>query len=118
MFAATVAFFSCENKNASEHKPQNLIEENHFEQILTDLEKAEAYIHMQYAKQNKIKPESVYRSVFVKHHTTKADFDSSLSYYVNHPEFLEDTYNRILEKITQEQAEINAQLSKQKEIEE
>jgi len=109
---------ACQSLQKSEQKPSNLIDEEHFEQLLTDLEKAEAYIHMQYAKQNNISPESVYLSVFAKHHTTKADFDSSLSYYANHPEFLEESYNRILEKITKEQAEISVRLSKQKENEE
>ncbi|HCQ30363.1 MAG TPA: hypothetical protein DIU39_08760 [Flavobacteriales bacterium] len=109
--------YSCQSAKNEANKPENLIEKEQFEQILSDLEKAEAYIHMQYTKQNKISPEEVYLSVFSKHHVTKTDFDSSLDYYAHYPEYLEDTYNRILENISKEQAGVNAELSKQKEKE-
>jgi hypothetical protein len=91
--------------------PGNVIEPGAFKQILSDIEKAEAYIHMQYAKQNRLKPEEVYLAVFAKHHITKSRFDSSLTYYANHPEYLEKSYNEILEEITKEQAAISAKLN-------
>jgi hypothetical protein len=106
---------SCKNLNDNEHKPDHFIEKDDFEQILSDLEKAEAYIHMQYTKQNKVAPEGVYLAVFAKHHISKAQFDSCLLYYANHPEYLEESYNQILEQLTKQQAEINAKLSVQKE---
>ena len=59
--------YSCQSAKNEANKPENLIEKEQFEQILSDLEKAEAYIHMQYTKQNKISPEEVYLSVFSKH---------------------------------------------------
>ncbi len=96
-------------------KPDNIIDAEEFEHILSDIEKAEAYIHMQYAKQNRLKPEEVYWAVFAKHHITKSRFDSSLAYYAQHPAYLEESYNKIIESITREQAGISTKLNTRQE---
>jgi len=114
----TVVFFMWQCQTPTGTKPSNIVDAAEFEHILSDMEKAEAYIHMQYAKQNRLNPEEIYLAVFAKHHITKSRFDSSLTYYANHPDYLEESYKKILESVTRQQADISAKLSAQQESEE
>ncbi len=116
IIAVAFLLWKCQTPSSAE-KPADVVDPELFTQILSDMEKAEAYIHMQYAKQNRLNPEEVYLAVFAKHHITKSRFDSSLTYYANHPEYLEESYNKILEEITREQADMSAKLSAQQEEE-
>lgn len=48
----------------------------------------------------------VYKALFKKHGINKQDLDFSMHYYTDHPKRLEEVYDRILERLSELEAEV------------
>jgi len=42
------------------------------------------------------------------HHTTKAQYDSSISYYTSHPDMMEEIYDSVIIELSKKQGEVKA----------
>ena len=98
VFCLLTAFSSCHQETL----PPNVMDTATMTAFLT-----EAYLIEGYAEASRIEsPDSTevivhatYDSLYKKYHITPADYDSSLNYYVRHPQLMEDIYRRISENI-------------------
>jgi len=48
----------------------------------------------------------VYKALFKKHGISKKDLDFSMGYYTDHPDRLEEVYDRMLQKLSKLEAEV------------
>jgi hypothetical protein len=49
------------------------------------------------------------------HHTTQAQYDSSISFYSNHPEMMKDIYDKVITELSKKQGEVEGSNSKPKQ---
>ena len=75
-----ISIMACQKKV---EKPDYLIEEDGFVEVLTDFQTAEAIVRLGYNRTSDslILNDSVFAAVFRKHGITEAVFDSNFSYY-------------------------------------
>ncbi len=104
--------FSCEEE---ENVPDYLLEEAKFIEVLTDLQKAESIVRLGYNRYSDsiYLNDSVYSALFRSQKISRADFDSSMNYYLDRPEQLENIYKQVIESLSKESAELKA---KRKEL--
>ncbi len=99
-------FVSCKPKQEEEESiPTNIISEENFISILTDayLGEGAAGINVKNVSGNKYDSTYLFNPL-ADHHVTKAQFDSSITYYASHPKKLKLMYNKVLDKLSQIQA--------------
>lgn len=93
--------FSCGDISDNQ-KPNNIIEKKEFVQILIDVHLAEAKFDI-YKTSNKERSEIElgleYQEIFNNHNTNKAIFESSLTYYLENPDEIEEVYLKILDEL-------------------
>ncbi len=94
--------------------PRDVIAPEIMENLLIDIHKAEAYMENNYSKfQTAANKDSVKASVYAKHNVSKADFDTSIIWYgANLEEFIE-IYNKVIERLQQEDNELLALMNNQ-----
>lgn len=87
---------SCQNR------PENVMNQNEMVSFLTDLHKLEGSLVVKSYSSSNSKDELLYyNALFKKHGITKADFDSSLVWYVHNPKKFTKIYSRVIENLTQ-----------------
>jgi len=75
-------------------RPDDILTDKQMEALLYDYHAAKALGDLEPSSQ-KYKATIYYMSVFEKHHTTEAQFDSTLAWYSKNP----DTFNKIYQKV-------------------
>jgi|WetSurMetagenome_2_1015567.scaffolds.fasta_scaffold599144_2 hypothetical protein len=55
---------------------------------------------------------ALYRSVFSKHGFTRAQFDSTMSYYTSHPDEFQEVYNELTARLKRMEDDIKAETEK------
>lgn len=93
LFLACALFASCKKGIPSE-----VIQPDSMEALLYDYHIAQA-IGNEYNGEERYKKELLIQYVFKKHHTTQADFDSSLVWYSRNTEELNKIYERVGERL-------------------
>ena len=71
--------------------------------VLYDLHRAEAILQVEglnYGHDEEVA--KYYQVVLDKHHVTKAEFDSSLVWYTDHPQLFNKIYPKIMERVKEE----------------
>ncbi len=92
---------------ACKSQPDYVIEEDRMVDILVDIHKTEAVINLNYSQfPTDEKKRIVREAVYMRHNTTKADFDTSLVWYGNHLDVYMNVYDRVIEKLKKEDAEL------------
>ena len=100
---------------ACKSQPDYVIEEDRMVDILVDIHKTEAVINLNYSQfPTDEKKRIVREAVYMRHNTTKADFDTSLVWYGNHLDVYMNVYDRVIEKLKKEDAELKELIDKSK----
>lgn len=104
---ACFVFVACEEE---EKIPDYIISEEKFVEVLTDIQKAESIVRLGYNRSadSSYVNDSVYAAVFREQGVSRADFDSTMNYYLNNLEQMESIYDQVLENISKESAELKA----------
>ncbi len=95
-----VLFESCSNRDRHVVPPSKMVD------VLTDLHFADGMGAVVYRKD--LDSVHTYRWVFDKNKITKAEFDSSMVYYSNRPDKLNQIYEKVLTNLQKRQAEVVA----------
>jgi len=106
-----VYMFSCtSNSDATTLKyPENIIDSLTFAKILTDMHIADGAAKFQVLPDNRRVTVKYGENLGVlkNYNISKAQFDSTLVYCANHPAYYDRLYSRVLDNLSQKQAELN-----------
>ena len=100
-----------EDQNAPS-KPEDLLEEDKMIQVMMDLQMAESYIRNNRHNIDSIQPKAFYNWVWEQHGTNKETVKRSIQYYVHYPEKMEEMYLEVINRLTQQQAKLEAEMEK------
>lgn len=97
-------------KEEEQKVPDYVWEEDKFVDILTDFQKAESLIRLGYNRfpDSSYVKDSVYAGFFKQKGVTEEEFDSNYSYYLRDPKHMEEIYDRVITKISEEAAELES----------
>lgn len=87
-----------------ETRPAGILPEHDMIELLADLHLTEASIQLNNlaaSDSSRKIAEGYYKNVFIKHHVTSAQFDSSFQYYTKRPEQLSVVYDSVLARLSQ-----------------
>lgn len=100
-----ISIMACQKKV---EKPDYLIEEDGFVEVLTDFQTAEAIVRLGYNRTSDslILNDSVFAAVFRKHGITEAVFDSNFSYYSNRLKEFEKLFEKVITNLSTKSAKI------------
>jgi hypothetical protein len=87
--------------------PEGVVVPDTMVQVLADVHIYQASTQMGF---NQTSKDSSTNQGFVtmlkKHHMTEADYHTSLSYYLDHPSLLDSIYDKVLNNLSQQKAEL------------
>lgn len=108
--AATILF-------ACNRVPGDIIDTKTMELLLIDIHKAEAYMeNNKYLANNKMAQDSVKNSIFAKHNVTSAEFDTSVVWYGANLEMYIEVYDKVIQKLQEENNSLLALMNNQKDM--
>lgn len=118
-FAILILLFAVSCSGKKEPKPpEDVISIEKMEEILYDVQIAEA-IYMRGGQPSKAegrdKAKQLYGRIYEKHDITEEKFKRSYKWYSAHPEILNDIYERLLERYSEDQTLLEEDLKKEKE---
>ena len=105
-FILAMVLVSCSSEEPKETKPQGIIEGERMTDLMVDLQQVEGASNLKYFQGDtgQINYAILYETMFEKHGTTKAVFDSSMAWYAVHPEEMEVIYDRVIEELMKVEA--------------
>lgn len=89
-------------------KPDYLLSEQRFVEMLTDFQIAEGIVRLGFnrTRDSIIFQDSIYGSVFRKHEISRAIFDSNYTYFSDRPKEFEKLYELVINNLSQRSAEL------------
>ncbi|MEQ8908344.1 MAG: DUF4296 domain-containing protein [Vicingaceae bacterium] len=105
LIIVSVFLYACQEE---EKKPDYLLEEDRFVEVLTEFQLAEAVVRLGYhrTKDSMYYNDSIYQAVFQKVNLSEAEFDSNYHYYLERPKELEKIYEKVITNLSQRTAEL------------
>ena len=102
--------FSCGSKKAEEVSlPPNVLNQEQFTKLLTDFALAESAANMNVKNVPMNKFDSVYAfNPLIENSIRKSQYDSTVGFYVQHPELYKKVYENVLANLTRLQTERSA----------
>lgn len=99
---------SCD-RNIKSEPPENLINKEKIIPVIIDIHIADGLVFRADvpSKSLKLFSDSVHNSVLSKYGITRADFDSSISYYMKETEAFEKMYETVIIELSKMESEIN-----------
>lgn len=95
LLAVLVCFAGC--------RPRGILSSRQMRNVMYDLHRADAIIQVRgYSYNHDEDVARYYQVVLDKHHVTKAEFDSSLVWYTDHPQLFNKIYPKIMVRCQQE----------------
>lgn len=89
--------------SACKQRPDYVLSDKAMEDLLIDIHKTEAVISLNQSKYpSDDKKRTLREAVFMRHNTTKAQFDSSLVWYSSNLNLYMDVYERVIERLEEE----------------
>lgn len=103
--ALLVLFIACEKE---EKKPDYLWPEEQFVEVLTEFQKTESLVRLEYHrfKDSAYANDSVYAALYEKMEVEEEEFDSNYYYYLRNPEKLEKIYEEVITRISETAGEL------------
>jgi hypothetical protein len=90
--------------------PSDIVVPDSMVQIVTDVHILQATLQLGYMQQDSgVTTQKAFESIWKKHHITQADYDHSMKYYTYHPAMLDSIYERVLNNLAQQKAELMGQ---------
>ena len=107
----TIVFIaSCGDNQAEEVQPENLIPQEEFSLVMTDIQLMEATFNQKMFKEDeplKLMAE-FYTQIFAKHSISKEDFELSYHWYADHPEQMKQIYEVVITELSKQEEGINS----------
>jgi hypothetical protein len=104
--------FSCGQKNKPLAIPSNILLTEKMIRVIADIHIAEAEINLtsppplpESQKDSVLRNKIDFERIFVKNKITRVQYDSSLSFYINHPELLDTIYVQVISELSKKQIE-------------
>jgi len=111
--------FGCGDNKESRPKPDQFIEQEEMVELLKKIQIVEArYQRRLFTPRTELKQKTLeqYTKLFKKEGVTLEQFQASFDYYKEDPELLSNMYNKVIEELTKEQAEVQKQLKEENEL--
>ncbi len=95
---------------ACNNRPDNVMSQDEMVDFLTDLHKLDGALSVNYYRSTSDSRENVYyyNALLDKYGISKADFDSSLVWYVSNPKRFNNIYTQVVVNLTQFEAEVKS----------
>lgn len=105
-FVVLIVLISCGSKD--EQIPDYVWEEDRFVEVLTEFQKAESIVRLGYHKypDSIYSNDSIYAAVFEKMGVVEEEFDSNYRYYLKDPGHMEQIYDQVIIRLSEQEAEI------------
>lgn len=102
---------SCGSEEKKEARPDGIIDGEKMTALMVDLQQIEGANNLKYFQGDTGQTNYglLYETMFEKHGTTKAVFDSSMAWYAIHPEEMEVIYDQVIEELMKIEAEETSQ---------
>jgi hypothetical protein len=101
----SLAIASC--KKPEVKVPANVLKKEQMVPILADVHIAQAAAVMNQVSDSTRYPlPDMLKYIFKIHHTTKAQYDSSISFYTQHPEIMKEIYDSVITELSKKQGEV------------
>ncbi len=89
--------------------PKGVLTKQELVVVLTDIHLAQAVVGMnRFNDSIRYDLNEYANSIFKVHHITKAQYDSSLSFYTAHPDLLDEVYQEVINELSKKQSEVSA----------
>lgn len=95
--------------------PENVLSEEDMVDVMVDLQLAESYVRNNRHNVDSIQPAAFYNKVWQDHHTSKEQVKESFLYYTTKPALMEQFYEEVINRLTEKQAKIEAEMEKNNE---
>lgn len=93
--------------SACSKQPDYVLSDKAMEELLIDIHKTEAVISLNPTKYPSLdKKRALREAVYMRHNTTKAEFDSSMVWYGQHLDTYMDIYERVINRLEAENEEV------------
>ena len=112
LFLAILIYLLSACNTHQETPPKNILDRTKFEDILKEVHLAEAAFELRRTEgiqKAKNQLANSYKSIYLKHEISNEEFNTTLNYYSNHADKLEEIYFNILEKVNKEKASFDQQ---------
>lgn len=107
-----LALISCGEKK--EKRPEHIWDEERMVEVLTELQKTEAFVRLKYHHfgDSAYVDDSVFNATFQQLGTSREEYDSNYSYYLNHPKDLEKVYEEVIINLNEASGELEKEVKK------
>lgn len=97
-------FWSCDQ--SAVRIPSDVLPKDTMVNVLMDIHIAEAGVRTLVTDSLNYKVKEYYYSIFEKYHITDVQFKTSMRFYTEHPRILEEIYQKMIEKMSEKEAEV------------
>ncbi|MBI4929172.1 MAG: DUF4296 domain-containing protein [Bacteroidetes bacterium] len=84
--------------------PANVLPKEKMAEVITDIHLAEAETNFRPLPDSASTEKLSFQKVFEENKITKAQYDTSISFYIGHPELLNEVYEKVLNELSKMQA--------------
>ena len=99
--------FSCGPAEKETTIPSNVLPKEKMAAVFTDIHLAEAEANLHAQPDSVLKNPASFDKIFEKNKISKAQYDTSLSFYIDHPELLDKVYEDVLNELSKKQGEVS-----------
>ncbi|CAG0988189.1 MAG: DUF4296 domain-containing protein [Bacteroidetes bacterium] len=92
-----------------------ILNEEEMVALMSDMQLAEAIVKLQVNRvdSTSVFADSLFSQVFKKHNINKEKFKKNFDYYNSNPALMEEIYNKVIEKLSEEQAGLKGEMQRE-----
>lgn len=99
-----VLVISCGQEEKYVVIPSDVLPKEKMAEVLTDIHLAEAKVNLKTLPDSASTEKLSFQKKFEKHKITKEQYEKSISFYIDHPELLNEVYEKVLNELSKMQA--------------
>lgn len=104
VFAVLIFFASCSKKSVD--IPKGILSKEELTPVLVDIHLAQASLNLnQTGDSSHFSMDDYTASILQSHHMTKEKYDTSMAFYTEHAELLEEIYEEVINELSKKQSE-------------
>ncbi|NUM51971.1 MAG: DUF4296 domain-containing protein [Flavobacteriales bacterium] len=113
--ALLLFYILCSCNMKEERMPDEILNEKEMVALMSDMQLAEAIVKLQVNRVDSTSffTDSLFSQVFKKHNVSKEKFKKNFDYYNSNPVLMEEIYNQVIEKLSEEQAGLKGEVQKE-----
>lgn len=113
--ALLLFYILCSCNMKEERMPDEILNQEEMVALMSDMQLAEAVIKLQVNRvdSTSVNSDSLFNKVFRKHNVNKETFKKNFDYYNSNPVLMEEIYNLVIEKLSEEQAALKGKVQKE-----